>query len=699
MMEFVRFAWVLVALIAACGDNISLRRSQDLVIVAHQDDDLLFMQPDVGNQVRDHQPTTILYVTAGDSGAGLDYAKSRITAVKAAYGWVAGSRAWRCSWVALSGHELQRCELPDAQLSLLFLGYPDGGVGGGAPNSLLHLWEGSIGHADTVAEHRATYDRDGLIATVAQVIAITRPSVIRTLEVSATHGPDHADHLLVGALAIVAAAQAHTDAAVVSYRGYNVNFAPANTPDAIYDEVSLGMRAYEACQTGCASCGDAVCDTVNDPRYAGFLHRHYAVAMRRPPMTGSLQTENRCVIVDEAAVMLGDCADASELRFERDGSIHAADRCLRVAPGGDVVAGPCDGVAEGYFLLDEEGHLWAGVAPGPGPDRIANHATCLVADGTRLRGEACGADLERRWVLGRPPVSNLRSQLAITARGRAIRLADVTGDNLADLCRIEKGGLWCAPGDGTGRFLPSIRIDAPAYPLAVEPDSLILGDIDGDGVPDACGRTTRGIRCATFASGYAATSWSPAFARVGLATARDGALAIVDGQVCGAVTGGVACAIAGGAATTRSTWPADVTALWSGDLDGDYAADWCAATTTGPACGLNADRPVTSDGTPWGFASLTAAEGSMASDGGVADQMHGAVADVSGDGRADLCVAVHSTIECALSQGHAFGPRFPVLTLAPASTVEALWLGDLDGDGKADPCVDDGTSIVCAISP
>ncbi len=72
---------------------------------------------------------------------------------------------------------------------------------------------------------------------------------------------------------------------------------------------------------------------------------------------------------------------------------------------------------------------------------------------------------------------------------------------------------------------------------------------------------------------------------------------------------------------------------------------------------------------------------------------------MSGDGKADLCVAVGGAVECALSQGHAFGPRFPVLTLAPGVQAQALWLGDLDGDGKADACVDDGTAILCSISP
>lgn len=655
------------------------------------------MQPDLWGAVRRGQPTTIVYVTAGDSGAGVERAAGRIVAAKAAYGRIADSQDWRCRWIDLAGHAAQRCALAAVDLALVFLGYPDGGITGDAPGSLLQLWEGVIDHADTIAERVTRYDRAGLIAALGELITITRPSVIRTLEVAGIHGPDHSDHMLVGALAVVAAARASSEAALVSYRGYNINYDPPNNPEAIYSAVSLGLRAYEACQTGCASCGEAACDTVADPRYAAFLHRHYAVAMRQPPMSGLLQTAGACVIVDGSAVALGDCARGSELRFEAGGRIRAGDRCLGLTPDGRVVAVACRRGPEQYFLFDDEGHLWAGVAPAAGPAMAADHTVCLAGDGGGVRAAVCGADRDVRWLLGRPPVASLRSDLGLAARGRAVQLADLTGDGRADLCRVDDGGLRCSVGDGSGGFGPSVRIDRADQPLAIDPDSLMLGDLDGDGLIDACGRSALGILCATAASGYAAVPWSPAFGGVQTTALPVRPLAIVDGDVCGIANGGVACAAEGEPAALRSTWPATGAAVWPADLDGDGAADWCVATDAGPACGLDADRGVTSDGTPWGFA-FHGVEGSAATDGTIADQVHGAVADISGDGRGDLCVALGSSVECAVSQGHAFGPRFSVLTL-PATRAAALWLGDLDGDGKADPCVDDGTAIFCTLSP
>jgi hypothetical protein len=296
-------------------------------------------------------------------------------------------------------------------------------------------------------------------------------------------------------------------------------------------------------------------------------------------------------------------------------------------------------------------------------------------------------------------VASQRSQLGITEGGRAIQLADLSGDGLADLCRIESGGLWCSPGDGHGGFLTAVRIDAADHPLAVAPQSLMLGDIDGDGLIDACGRSALGILCATAADRYAAKLWSPAFGGALAATVEDRGLAIVEGRVCGMTLAGVACAAAGGPPVVRSAWPRSAATLWPADFDGDGVADWCMPTGAGPLCGTAADRALTSDGVPWGFAFHAQVEGSVATDGTLCDQTHGAAADVSGDGRADLCMIVGNTVECALSQGHGFGPRVPVLTLPASSTPQAMWLGDLDGDGKADPCVDDGAAIFCSLTP
>src|SRR6185312_12589316 len=145
----------------------------------------------------------------------------------------------------IDGHDAQHCRLDGANLSLVFLGYPDGGVYGTTPTSLLNLWEGNIARVDTVAELRATYGRGDLLATIGAIVEATRPMTIRTLEIAATHGPDHSDHMLVGTLTLLAALQAGSTAQLLSYRGYNTSYeSPTVSDDRMYAITSFPMRAY-----------------------------------------------------------------------------------------------------------------------------------------------------------------------------------------------------------------------------------------------------------------------------------------------------------------------------------------------------------------------------------------------------------------------------------------------------------------------
>ena len=94
-------ALAVVALIAACGDNqhgegVPLANAHDLVVVAHEDDDLLFMQPDLIEVVRAGGGMTNVYVTAGNGTKGPPAANPRYAGLMAAYGTVANDQAWFC---------------------------------------------------------------------------------------------------------------------------------------------------------------------------------------------------------------------------------------------------------------------------------------------------------------------------------------------------------------------------------------------------------------------------------------------------------------------------------------------------------------------------------------------------------------------------------------------------------------------------
>lgn len=685
---------------AGCGNNLTgppLADSDQVVVVAHQDDEHLFMQPDLSDALRAHTPTTIVYVTAGDANNGLPFAHARIEASKAAYSVMLDAPSWDCGWIEITHHAVLHCRNATEPLSLVFLGLPDGGVSGELSHSLLRLWEGQFHDVTTIADRTATYSRTSIVSTVASIFTTTKPAVIRSLELAAIHGDDHSDHMLVGTIAMLASLQYGEIAELLSYRGYDTALEPTTTPPEMFDYVSLPMRAYEACVNSCTGgkCGVTPCDTVDDPRYHNFLYRRYAVAIRQPPLAGVLHSDGGCIVRAGDGVALGACRDT--IALQPGGLIAFGDRCLEIDDG-VVNLGECTPAPNRVFAFDDEGHLFSGL-PVPAQGLLdVMHNLCLVGDANGLRADRCGAQLDARWDLLQPSVTTPR--VASLAHGRAVRMADLNGDGLADLCFVGNTlGLACNLGDGTGHFAKAVSLGATGF--AIQPESLALGDVDGDGRADACGRDDEGILCATAANRFVAKRWNAAFGNYGPATAGDRSLAIVDGRVCAATTNGVIC-VRNDVASVLSTWTstnAVNAAAWLADLDGDDKPDWCVATANGANCGLAAEQHITDDGVGWGFSNHAVIEGSVASDGAVDDVVKSAIADVSGDGRGDMCVAVHGSIECAVSQGHGFGPRRTMLVMPTAAPILAMWLGDLDGDGKADVCADDGTSLTCARSP
>jgi LmbE family N-acetylglucosaminyl deacetylase len=592
--------------LAACGDNelpnaAPLAPAHDLAIVAHEDDDLLFMQPDLIEAVREHTGVTIVYVTAGNDDRDLDYATKRYTGVMAAYSTLAAG-TWRCGWTELAGHAAEHCRLDEENLSLVFLGYPDGGKQGEFASSLLALWEGRITGADTIADRSAHYDREGLIATVGEVIATSRPATIHTLEVAATHGSDHSDHMLVGALAVLARARANSDAELLAYRGYDISGEPVNDFAPISELATAAFEHYSACAEGCAACGEA-CATFS-ATYAGYLQRRYAVGFGRHAI-GQLAIGGACMSVAGDAIVMASCATAPVWRI--DSALHLGDRCAAVETG-ELTS--CDAATP--VALDEEGHIWLGIAPATATDLA--HLDCIDGD---AHAALCGGDDTPAWSVLAPTVT--------TALARPARLADVTGDGIADSCAIAGAGVWCATGDGSGGFAPAVKL----ADLAIDPDTLAIGELGG--VITACGRDATGILCTT--------------GRVDLPLTD---LAIVGGELCGLGPGGPTCG---------SDVVSTEAAVEFADLDGDGVPDWCTSTA---ACGRGADRGLSTAAVPWAF-SL---------DGIV--EPGGVVGDVDGDGRADLCSIEGTRVSCAFGHGNGFGPRTPVMELAVAPL--SVWL-------------------------
>ena len=696
--------WWGVLCVAACGDNVHpvgdpLRPAAALTIVAHQDDDLLFMQPDLHDAVRGGLGVTNVYVTAGNASAGVDAAERRDQAIMVAYGSIAGDNDWSCGWIEIAGHAAEHCRLESAQLSLVFLGYPDGLRHAENHQGLLQLWEGKVKTVSTVARVTTKYDQPGLIAALAEIIDITAPRTLRTLEIAATHGDDHPDHMLVGALAVLATAASSQAPELISYRGYPITGEPANNSLVVADSLDA-FAHYDACASDCGRCGAACLTDRLEAGYVDMLQRHYAIGMRRAA-SGELHLGDGCVTVTSVGepAAVGDCASAPPWQLDDRGELRSSTGlCLQVMVTGEVLAVECGGRGPGErFFLDEEGHLWSGIVPAPEDDMATAHLYCVGAAGNVPHAGLCGEGRAPTLELAPTAHATQRDSIAITATGRAVRIAMLPSEPLPMLCAIE-AGLECAPGASDGGLLPAIQIGSAGAPLVIDPESLMLGDVDGDARMDACGRDADGIVCATAASGYLPARWTPLFRSRGAADSMDRSLAITaDGEICGLGEPGVVCTSRGATSFTdvRSTWPDPSAELWIADLDGDGQADWCTATTGGVACGLASDRDRTTDGVPWSYAFHGVAEASLA-DGTMPSAATAAFTDIDGDGRADLCAARAGAIACARSLGHGFGPFMIVARLPPGMVPTSLWAESTAVSGREPRiCAADATAIAC----
>ncbi|HEV7454094.1 MAG TPA: PIG-L family deacetylase [Candidatus Saccharimonadales bacterium] len=175
-------------------------------IVAHQDDDLLFMNPDTLRSIRAGECVRTVYITSGDAGAGKYYWVGREQGSEAAYSNMLGnSDIWIERLVKLSGGQFITVANPrgNSRVSLVFMHLPDGNLRGqgfssSQYESLERLGNGQI-HTIHAIDHESSYTADDLTATLNTLMRTYQPSRIRTqATLVSIANPDHSDHMAVG---------------------------------------------------------------------------------------------------------------------------------------------------------------------------------------------------------------------------------------------------------------------------------------------------------------------------------------------------------------------------------------------------------------------------------------------------------------------------------------------------------------------
>ena len=203
---------------------------RSLDIVAHQDDDLLFMNPSIQHDINAGVCVTTVFLTAGDDGQDSSYWLGRELGSQSAYATMLGApTSWTASQRSFAGHSIHTTSNTDGSLDLVYLRLPDGGMSGaGFPStgnqSLSELRSGAISTIQAI-DGSSTYSGTGLVQTIAAIVAATGPSTIRLQDGRSDQG-DHPDHQ-TGALFALDALAGY-QGTVTAYRDYNVVNDPAN---------------------------------------------------------------------------------------------------------------------------------------------------------------------------------------------------------------------------------------------------------------------------------------------------------------------------------------------------------------------------------------------------------------------------------------------------------------------------------------
>ncbi|MFJ8015551.1 PIG-L family deacetylase [Streptomyces sp. NPDC096339] len=290
----------------------SVTEGSALQVVAHPDDDLFFMNPDLSRSISTGIKVTTVYLTSGESDGRNEahsphlqdaegpadraaYAEARQNGIRAAYAEMAtGERTsvWQRRSIATAGGGSAEVDVLVArpEVNLVWMQLREArSISGDNPDSLRGLWDGKVPAlgaqltSGTPVKPWFSYTRDQAVAAIADVFARYKPTTIRTQDptpgrTEAGTFLDHQDHVY-GARFVQAAAERYAKSAdrphfsVQNYVSYpNSSLPPTLDPRTAEEKLGyLKTYAWMDHQDWCGSpagCGDR--KTATRPTGAGW---------------------------------------------------------------------------------------------------------------------------------------------------------------------------------------------------------------------------------------------------------------------------------------------------------------------------------------------------------------------------------------------------------------------------------------------
>jgi LmbE family N-acetylglucosaminyl deacetylase len=258
-----------------------------MTIVAHEDDDLLFTNPDLVHDVQAGRCVRTVYITAGDAGHDSFYWLGREQGSQAAYSTMFGEKdVWVQRIVELAPNKFIVVDSPlgNPRVTLVFMHLPDGNLHGdgfaaAGNQSLAKLDSGRISTISSV-DKQSAYSSDELQSALSQLMDYFQPAEIHTQANYLGHQfQDHSDHLAAGRFVQRAYDQyeeqhfAHKAMVPIKfYLGYPGHELGGNVYGADLEAKKAAFLAYGGFDGG-------VCHSefscLNDPAYGAYLVRQH----------------------------------------------------------------------------------------------------------------------------------------------------------------------------------------------------------------------------------------------------------------------------------------------------------------------------------------------------------------------------------------------------------------------------------------
>ena len=265
--------------------NRACLRKTIMNIVAHEDDDLLFMNPDTQRDITASNCIRTVYLTAGDAGSNQFYWLSRQKGVQVAYSYMNGTPndVWIDRIVEISDGKFVTISNPrgNSKISLIFMHLPDGNLfGQGFKNSgfesLQKLLTGKIARIHTV-DNQSTYGLSSLGETLTTLMQSYKINELRTLaDYTIKNFQDHSDHLMADSIATTAFSSfsqvGNHSATIAHYIGYPIRSMPDNVFDQDLRTKQNTFYLYSE-STGAECVSEIQCAKIKT--YSSYLKHQY----------------------------------------------------------------------------------------------------------------------------------------------------------------------------------------------------------------------------------------------------------------------------------------------------------------------------------------------------------------------------------------------------------------------------------------